>query len=103
VSCPNVKGMKILYDEKRTHLAQKRQCRCEKIYLCLHNFICSYAHSVCGKILFNVNVHSVQHKIGFGVPFSQKILTQFSFALAFAHLSIFEKFAKAIAFSLMNS
>jgi hypothetical protein len=42
-------------------------------------------------------------RVDFGVPFSQQIFTQFTFALAFAHFSIFEECAKALVPSLMDS
>jgi hypothetical protein len=38
-------------------------------------------------------------KVDFGVPISQQIFTQFSFALAFAHFSIFEECVNALVYS----
>jgi hypothetical protein len=41
-------------------------------------------------------------KVDFGVPFSQEIFTQFSFALALTHFSIFEECVKALVSSLLT-
>jgi hypothetical protein len=41
--------------------------------------------------------------VDFGVPFSQQIFTQFSFALAFAHFSILEECANALDSSSTDS
>jgi hypothetical protein len=38
-------------------------------------------------------------KVDFGVPFSQQIFKQFSFAVVIAHFSIFEECAKALVSS----